>query len=93
MFLNYFLLTDAEINTCPQMVITDSELEWDPHGVEMDTNRPYRENAIRVNAITVGEKRRRVEVENESNLCLGSIFSHLVPEICYEILINYVTVN
>ena len=30
---------------------------------------------------------------HESDLCLGSISSDLVPEICYERLINYVTVN
>ena len=36
-FFNYFVPTDAEINTCPHMVITDSEIEWDPHGVEMGT--------------------------------------------------------
>ena len=40
-----------------------------------------------------GDKRRRVAVEHESNLCLGSICRHLVPEVCYERLVNYVTVN
>ena len=39
-FFNYFVPTDAEINTCPQMVLIDSEIKWDPHGVEMATNRP-----------------------------------------------------
>ena len=43
--------------------------------------------------MTAGEKRLRVVVEHDSDLCLGSISSHLVPEICYEMLINYVTVN
>ena len=43
--------------------------------------------------MTEGEKRRRLVVEYESDLCLGSISSHLVPEICYEILINSVTFN
>ena len=32
-YLNYFVPTDAEINTCPHMIITDSEIKWDPHGV------------------------------------------------------------
>ena len=40
-----------------------------------------------------GDKRRRVAVEHESNLCLGSICRHLVPEVCYERLVNYVTVK
>ena len=40
-----------------------------------------------------GDKRRRVAVYHESNLCLGSISIHLVPEVCYERLVNYVTVN
>ena len=85
--------TDSDINTCPHIALTDSNIEWDPRGVEMATNRPYGENAILVNVMMAGEKRRWVAVENESNLCLGSISSHLVPEIWYEILINYVTVK
>ena len=32
-FFNSFVPTDAEINTCPHMVLIDSEIEWDPHGV------------------------------------------------------------
>ena len=75
------------------MVIIDSETESDSHGVEMASNRPYGDNDIRVNAMTAGDKRRLVEVEDESDLCLGSIYSHLLPYICYERLINYVTVN
>ena len=59
----------------------------------MATNRPYGDNAIRVNAMTEGDKRRQAAVENERNLCLGSIYTHLVQEICYERLINSVTVN
>ena len=42
LFFNSFVPTDAEINTCPHMVLTYSEIEWDPHGVEMATNRTYR---------------------------------------------------
>ena len=75
------------------MVLTDSEIEWDPHGAEMATNRPYGENAIRFNSMMAGDKRRQVAVEHESDLYLGSISSHLVPDICYEILINAITVN
>ena len=75
------------------MVLTDSEIEWDPHGVKMDNNRPYGDNAIRLNAMKEGYKRQQVAVKHENNLCLGSISSHLVPEICYERLINYVTIN
>ena len=59
----------------------------------MSTNRPYGDNAIRVNAMTEGDKRRQAAVEHERKLCLGSIYTHLVQEICYERLINSVTVN
>ena len=45
-FFDYFVLTDAYINTCPHMVLTDIEIEWDPDGLEMATNRPYGDNAI-----------------------------------------------
>ena len=78
-FFNSFVPTYAEINTCPHMVLTDSVIEWDPQLVEISTNRPYEDNYIRVNAITAGDKRRWVAVEHESDLCLGSISSHLVP--------------
>ena len=54
---NYFVPTDADMNTRPHMVLTDSEIEWDPHGSEMATNRPYGDNAILVKAMTAGEKR------------------------------------
>ena len=40
-----------------------------------------------------GDKRRRVAVDHEINLCLGSISIQLVPEVCYERLVNYVTIN
>ena len=63
-FFNYFLPTDAEINTFPHMVLTDSETEWDPHEVEMAANRPYGENVVQLNATTEGEKRLRMEVEH-----------------------------
>ena len=43
--------------------------------------------------MTAGDKRKLVAVEHESDLCLGYIYSHLVLEICYERLINSVTVN
>ena len=75
------------------MVVIESETESDLHGVEMTSNRPYGDNDIKVNAMMAGDKRRLVEVEHESDLCLGSISSHLVPYICYERLIDYVTVN
>ena len=75
------------------MVITDSEIEWDQHELKIATNRPYGYNAIRVNAMTSGNKRQRVAVEHVSNLCLVSIYSHLLPEMCYERLINSINVN
>ena len=92
-FFNSFVPTDADINTFPHMVLTDIEIEWDLQGLEMATNRPYGDNAIRVNSMATGDKRLRVEVEHESDLCLGSISRHLAPDICYEKLINSVTVN
>ena len=59
----------------------------------MAANRPYGDNDFQVNSMTVGDKRQRVEVEHESDLCLGSIYNHLVLYICYEILVNSITVN
>ena len=41
----------------------------------------------------VGDKIQWVAVEHYSDLFLGSISSHLVPEVCYERLINSVTIN
>ena len=32
-FLNYFVPADADINTWPHMVLTDREIDWDPHEV------------------------------------------------------------
>ena len=75
------------------MVVIESETESDLHGVEMTSNRPYGDNDIKVNAMMAGDKRRLVEVEHESDLCFGSISSHLAPYICYERLIDYLTVN
>ena len=43
-FFNYFVLMDADINTCAHMILTDNDLEWDLHAVEMSANRPYGEN-------------------------------------------------
>ena len=93
MFFNYFVPADAKINTCPHTVLTDSGIKWDPHEVEMTTNMPYGDNDIQVNAMKTGDKRRQVAVEHESDIHLGFISSHLVPEVCYERLINSVTVN
>ena len=79
-FFNYFVLTYSEINTSSHMVLIDSVIEWDPYRLEITTNRPCGENSIRVNAMTESDKRRRVAVEHDSDLCLGSIYSYLVPE-------------
>ena len=68
MFFNDFVTTDAEINICPHIVLTDIELEWDTHDLEMTVHRPYRDNAVRVNATTAGDKIRLVAVEHESDL-------------------------
>ena len=61
-FFNYFVLTDAEINTCLRMVLIDSEIELDLHEVEMNDNIPYGENDIRLNSMTAGDKILRVTV-------------------------------
>ena len=55
-FFKYFVPTDVEINTCPHMVHTDSEIDWGSHELKMATNRPYGENATQVNAMTSGKK-------------------------------------
>ena len=44
------------------MVLTDSEIGWDTNGVEMATKRLYGDNAIRVNDMKAGDKRRRMAV-------------------------------
>ena len=46
LFFNYFVPTYSEINTCPYMVLIYIEIEWDPHGLEMATNRPSGDNTI-----------------------------------------------
>ena len=79
MFLNYFVPPDAEINTCPHVVLTDSEIECDLHGVEIAANRTYGDIAIQVNAMMAGDKRRQVAVEHDIDLCFSSISGHLVP--------------
>ena len=71
MFFNYFVPKDADINTCPHMVLIDNELEWDPYDEEMAANRPYGDNAVQVKSMTVGDKRRWVAVEHERDSCLG----------------------
>ena len=45
-FFKYFVPTDFEVNTCPHMVLTDRELEWDPHDFKMAANRPYGDNYV-----------------------------------------------
>ena len=44
-------------------------------------------------AIMAGEKIQQVALEHESDLCLVSISRQLIPEVCYERLVNSVTVN
>ena len=33
---------DAVLDTCPYIVLTDSEAEWDPNNVLMENICPYR---------------------------------------------------
>ena len=59
----------------------------------MATNRSYGDNAVQVKSMTVGDKRRWVAVEHERDSCLGSIYIHLLPDVCYEVLVNSITFN
>ena len=36
-----FVPTDEELEQHPHIILTDGEIEWDPHTVEMGCNRPY----------------------------------------------------
>ena len=75
------------------MVLADSELEWDLHDVEIVANRPYGVNSVRVNTMTEGGKICLLVVEHESYLCLGSFYGNLLPEVCYERLVNSANFN
>ena len=83
--------TNDELNDLPHIVLTDGDSEWDPHGMEMNSNRPYGE--VQVQEVAVqreNKKRRHVPVENESDLCLGSISGAHVDDIRYERIVKMV---
>ncbi len=52
-YFDTFAPSDNKINCCPLIVLTDSELQWDPSGVDMHCNRPYRDNTYaRIKSVT-----------------------------------------
>lgn len=100
-----FVPTDEELEKCPHVVLTDGEVEWDPHTVEMASDRPYGDvnegGGTNIRAVTRElkavqrrnrEKHETTPVEHESDICLGSISRSLVPELLYERLIANVKV-
>ena len=87
--------TDDELETCPHIVLTDGDVEWDPNGVKMTGNRPYGDNTeVTIQEVTRENKRRRaVPIECESDLVLGSISRSLVPDSMYERMVASVRVS
>ena len=79
-YFDTFVPIDSELNTCPRIILTDSDAEWNPQGVIMNSNRPYGDNVARISATNAGAK-QKFPVEYESDLCLESILSHLIPEV------------
>ena len=44
MFFKTYVLSDEELESYPHFVLTGGEIEWDPNGIEMSSNRPYGNN-------------------------------------------------
>ena len=40
-FFETFVPSDQEVDTCPHVILTDGEREWDPSTVQMSGDRPY----------------------------------------------------
>ena len=79
-YFDTFVPIDSKLNTCPRIILTDSDAEWNPQCVIMNSNRPYGYNVARISATNAGQK-QIVPVEYESDLCLGFISSHLIREV------------
>lgn len=93
-YFDSYVPTDEEIEKYPHIVLTDDEMEWDPTGVEMRDDSSSNGNTIRIQqAWTERERRCHVPIEYESDLCLGSISDHLVPDRLYERLVNSVHIS
>ena len=86
--------TTHELEHCTYIVLTDDAIEWDPNNIEMSSNRPYGDRHATINQVKLENQRRReVQVEHESDLCLGSISRSLVPDLLYERLISSVNIE
>ena len=57
-YFGTFVPTDSELNTCPHIILTGSDTEWDPQGVVMNSNRPYGDNDARISATNAGESEK-----------------------------------
>lgn len=93
-FFDSFTPTGDDLNRYPHIVLTDGELQWNPAGVRMNSNRPYGDNFAQVESVRRENGRRRdVPVEHESDLVLGSISGSFVADDCYERLVSSVRVS
>ena len=68
-----YVPSDEDLENYPHIVLSDDECEWDPNGVQMSSNRPYRDVRIK-EAVIERNRRCHVPVECETDLCLGSIY-------------------
>ena len=87
--------TDDDLESCPHIVLTDGEREWEPNEVEMSGNRPCGDNVTSTvqAARRVCKQRTMAPVEYESDLVLGSISNSFVIESAYECLVSSVWVT
>lgn len=92
-YFESFLPTNEELEQCKHIVLTDDQTEWDPQGVEMRDDRPYADSIRISEARAERDRRSFVPVESESDLCLGSISDHLVPNRLYERLVSSVHIS
>lgn len=91
-YFDSYMPTIEEIERFPHIVLSDGDNEWDPKGVEMRDDSAYHSGEhIRISEARIERDRRSlVPVECESDLCLGSISDHLVPDRLYERLVSSV---
>jgi hypothetical protein len=90
------LPTIDEIDRYPHIVLSDGDNEWDPKGVEMrdDGHHGGFDDHRRINEARIErDKLSLVPMEFESDLCLGSISDHLVPDRMYERLVSSVHIS
>ena len=94
-YFDSYMPTIEEIERFPHIVLSDGDNEWDPKGVEMRDDSAYHSGEhIRISEARIERDRRSlVPVECESDLCLGSISDHLVPDRLYERLVSSVRID